>query len=107
LLTAAVEPVLAALRAKAPTPEAADVLRRERGYFATNAERMDYPTLRLDGLPLGSGAIESAAGHLVQRRMKRVGMRWSTTGGDAVLALRARLRSRRLLTLPIPRSAHP
>ena len=100
LATAGAEPILAALRAKAPTTEAAEVLRVERGYFAHNAERLAYPTLRLDGLPLGSGAIESAADHLVQRRMKRAGMRWSDAGGDALLALRARLRSRRPLTLP-------
>jgi hypothetical protein len=103
LMTAGVEPVLAAFRVKAPTPEAAEVLRLERGYFTTNAERMNYPALRLDGLPLGSGAIESAADHLVQRRMKRAGMRWSEAGGDAILAVRARLRSKRPLTLP---SAH-
>jgi hypothetical protein len=58
---------------------------------------MDYPSLRLDGLPIGSGAIESSADHVVQRRMKRPGMRWSDDGGDAILALRARLRSRRKL----------
>ena len=75
--------------------------RLERGYFAHNAERLDYPTLRLDGLPLGSGVIESAADHLVQRRMKRAGMRWSDAGGDALLALRARLRSRRPFILPV------
>lgn len=97
LLTEGVEPVVTALRAKAPTVDAAEVLRLERGYFTTNAERMNYPALRLDGLPLGSGAIESAADHLVQRRMKRAGMRWSEAGGDAMLALRARLRSRRPL----------
>jgi hypothetical protein len=100
LATVGVAPVLAALRAKAPTPEAAAVLRTERGYFATNAERMDYPGLRLDGLPLGSGAIESAADHLLQRRMKRAGMRWSDAGGDALLALLARLKSRRPLLAP-------
>ena len=49
------------------------------------------------GLPIGSGAIESAADHVVQRRMKRAGMRWSEAGGDAMLALRARQRSRRPL----------
>lgn len=97
LTTVGVTPVLAALRAKASTPEAAAVLRTERGYFTTNAERMDYPTLRLDGLPLGSGAIESAADHLLQRRMKRAGMRWSDHGGDAMLAVLARLKSRRPL----------
>ena len=81
------------------------MLRLERGSFTTTAERMHYPALRLDGLPLGSGAIESAADHLVPRRMKRAGIRWSEAGGDAILALRARLRSKRPLTLPTPRSA--
>ena len=104
-LTDGVAPVLTALRAKAPTADAAEVLRLERGDFATHAERMRYPALRLDGLPPGSDAIESAADHLVQRRMKRAGMRRSDTGGDAILALRARRRSRRPLTLPRPRSS--
>jgi hypothetical protein len=96
-------PVLAALRAaEPPTAEAAEKLRVERGYFAGNAERMAYPALLLDGLPIGSGAVESTADHLVQRRMKRAGMRWSDAGGDAMLALRARLRSGRPL---VPRAA--
>jgi hypothetical protein len=91
-------PVLAAFdRLTPPTPHAADVRRLERAYFASRVERMDYPSLRLDGLPIGSGAIESAADHVVQRRMKRAGMRWSDAGGDAILALRARHRSRRSL----------
>jgi hypothetical protein len=98
LLAQGVEPIVAALRGvKAPTAEAAKVVRTERGYFAKNAERMQYPTFRLDGLPIGSGAIESAADHLVQRRMKRAGMRWSVPGGQALLTLRAHLRSRRPL----------
>jgi hypothetical protein len=107
LLAQGVEPVLAALRGlTAPSAEAAEVVRVERGYFTKNAERMAYPTLRLDGLPLGSGGIESAADHLVQRRMKRAGMRWSDEGGRALLALRARLRSRRPIMVR-PVTAHP
>jgi hypothetical protein len=98
LLTLGPLPVLAAFDHLAPpTPKAAEVRRVERAYFASRVERMDYPSLRLDGLPLGSGAIESSADHVVQRRMKRAGMRWSEAGGDAILALRARLRSRRPL----------
>jgi hypothetical protein len=98
LLTLGPLPILAAFdRLTPPTPKAADVRRVERAYFASRVERMDYPALRLDGLPVGSGAIESAADHVVQRRMKRAGMRWSDTGGDAMLALRARQRSRRPL----------
>ena len=107
LLARGPEPVLAALRAaKASSPEGAEALRLERAYFAKNAERMAYPTLRMDGLPVGSGAVESAADHLVQRRMKRAGMRWSDGGGDALLALRARLRSGRPLSLTADRH-HP
>ena len=99
-------PILTALRAaKPPTSEAADVVRRERGYFAKNTERMAYPLFRLDGLPVGSGCIESAADHLVQRRMKRAGMRWSQPGGQAILTLRAHLRSGRPITRPRPKLA--
>jgi hypothetical protein len=98
LLTLGPRPILAAFdRLAPPTPKAAEIRRVERAYFASRVERMDYPSLRLDGLPIGSGAIESAANHVVQRRMKRAGMRWSETGGDAMLALRARQRSRRPL----------
>ena len=98
LLTLGPLPILAAFdRLAPPTPKAAEVRRVERAYFASRVDRMDYPSLRLDGLPIGSGAIESAADHVVQRRMKRAGMRWSDAGGEAMLALRARLRSRRSL----------
>src|SRR6266536_2773840 len=76
-----------------------DVLRVERGYFTTNAARMDYPTFRARGLPIGSGAVESAARHVVQVRMKRPGMRWSRNGGEALLALCAYRASNRPLTL--------
>jgi hypothetical protein len=85
-----IAPVRTALaRARAPTEAAAEVLRIERGYFATNAARMDYPTIRTVGLPIGSGAVESSARHVVQHRMKRAGQRWSDHGGRAMLALRA------------------
>jgi len=98
LATVGPAPVLAAFdRAKPPSPKAAELRRIERDYFAKRVEQMDYPTLRLDGLPIGSGPIESAVDHVIQRRMKRAGMRWSTAGGTAMLALRARLRSRRTL----------
>lgn len=81
-----VAPVLAALaQARAPTPEAHEVLRRERGYFRTNAARMNYPAFEAAGLPLGSGAVESSARHVVQQRLKRAGCRWSETGARGVL----------------------
>jgi hypothetical protein len=70
---------------------------RERGYFATNAARMAYPTFRAQGLPVGSGAIESTAGWLVQARLKHPGMRWKTPGAQTVAAVRAHLASGRPL----------
>jgi len=98
LLTAGPAPVLAALRqATAATPPAREILRRDRGSFRQHAARMAYPTLRLDGLPIGSGAIEAAAAHVVQQRLQRPGLRWSTAGARAVLTRRARDRSGRPL----------
>ncbi len=76
---------------------AAALLKRERGYFSTNAARMQYPLLRQRGLPIGSGAVEAAAKHLVQQRMKRTGSRWSDLGARAILDLRCHLLSGRSL----------
>src|SRR6266567_2670516 len=73
---------------QASTEEGRKVLATERGYFRANAQRIHYPTYRELGLPIGSGAVESAAKHLVQQRMKRAGMRWSDLGARAILHLR-------------------
>jgi hypothetical protein len=59
----------------------------------SNAARMAYPTFQAWGLPIGSGAVESAAKHLVQLRMKRPGARWSEPGAQGVLNVRCHLRS--------------
>jgi hypothetical protein len=85
-------PVQDALHAaKASTVAGAETLRVERGYFRTNAARMAYPDFRAQGLPIGSGAIESNAKRVVQQRMKRPGARWSPDGAQAVLNVRCQL----------------
>ena len=90
LLTQGSDAVLPQLTAPAGLlPEAAASLRTERGYFTTNQARMQYPRFRAAGLPIGSGAVESSAKHVVQQRLKRPGARWSDAGGRALLALRA------------------
>jgi hypothetical protein len=101
------QPLLRALRTAQPRQAAArELLRTERGYFRSNAARLEYPAFRQHGLPIGSGAVESAAGHLVQQRLKRTAaMRWSEDGGAALLALRAYTASGRPLSpLVHPRS---
>jgi hypothetical protein len=81
--------VRAALATLTPqTGAAREVVRRERAYFTTHTARMEYPTFRAAGLPIGSGAIESGAKHLVQLRLKRSGCRWSLEGAHRVLAVR-------------------
>lgn len=79
------------------TAEAATTLKRERGYFSSNAQRMQYPTFRNQHLPIGSGAVEGSAKNLVQHRMKRAGCRWSELGARAILDLRCHLLSGRSL----------
>lgn len=79
------------------TEEATKTLETERGYFRTNAGRMRYSSYRDQGLPVGSGVVESAAKHLVQQRMKRAGMRWSELGARAILHLRCALLNHDLL----------
>ena len=56
---------------------------------------LKYREARNQGLIIGSGAIESAIGHVFQQRMKRSGMRWSRDGADAMCALRCAYRSHR------------
>ncbi len=72
LWSAGAATVLARLRELVPpTDEARWVVATERGYFQSNRQRMRYPEFRAQGLPIGSGAVESAAKHLVQQRMQR------------------------------------
>ncbi len=82
----------------APLPEP---VRQAVGYLWHNRRRMDYAAYRQQGFPIGSGTVESAAKTLVQQRMKQAGMRWSRTGAQAMLALRARLLSDRWAEVPI------
>jgi hypothetical protein len=42
---------------------------------------MQYPAVHQQQLPIGTGAVEASAKHLVQRRMKLAGSRWSNLVG--------------------------
>jgi len=56
---------------------------------------MDYGKYRLMGLPLGSGAIESAIRRVVNLRMKSNGIFWRINRGEEMLMLRATVLSDR------------
>lgn len=62
------------------------VLRREKAYFENHLPRLCYPEAKRDGMPLGSGAMESACGQ-IQGRFKRTGQFWSKDGEKMLLAL--------------------
>jgi hypothetical protein len=51
--------------------------------------RLDYDSYRRRGLPLGSGAVESAIRRVVNLRLKGPGLMWLAENAEAALALRA------------------
>jgi hypothetical protein len=57
-------------------------------YFGSNQARMRYGTYRRLGYLIGSGPIESAHRHVIHKRMKLSGQRWTIQGAQAVANLR-------------------
>jgi hypothetical protein len=49
---------------------------------------MDYPRLRQQGLPIGSGVTEAACKTVFTQRLKHSGMRWQQESGQLIVDLR-------------------
>ena len=62
-----------------------ETVRRESEYFKDHREHMDYRTARREGVPIGSGAMESQCSQN-QNRFKRRGQFWSKAGFASFLA---------------------
>ena len=58
-------------------------------YLLTYAPYLKYNDYLAQGFPIATGVIEGACRHLVKDRMEVTGARWSLTGAEAVLRLRA------------------
>jgi hypothetical protein len=58
-------------------------------YLIKRRHYMRYGDALLRGLPIATGVIEGACRHLVRDRLDCCGARWSVTGAEAVLKLRA------------------
>ncbi len=58
-------------------------------YLLNNADYLRYDRYLAKGLPIATGVIEGACRHLVKDRMDVTGARWSLSGAEAVLRLRA------------------
>ena len=58
-------------------------------YLENNREHMRYDEYIAAGYPIGSGVAEGACRHLVKDRMEQSGMRWTLSGAQAMLHVRA------------------
>ena len=65
------------------------VLNTTIGYYRRNLPYMRYAQYLDRGWPISSGVVEGACGHLVKDRMEQSGMRWTKSGAQAILDLRA------------------
>jgi hypothetical protein len=94
LLSDDVGGVVSAIAAWEPgTDEGKKLKRTEWAYFAGNAERMRYGSYRKKGYQIASGVIESACKHVVASRLDQAGMHWRQETAEAVVSLRAAVRS--------------
>ena len=67
-------------------------------YYRNNAHRMHYKSYLTQGLMIGSGPVESAHRHVIQKRMKQAGQHWSIKGARHMATLRAAYRTAGALT---------
>jgi len=68
---------------------AARPVEKAASYLVKHTRLLHYDRALTDGLPIATGVIEGACRYLVQDRMGRTGARWSLTGAEAILRLRA------------------
>lgn len=80
-----------AARAKKLDDAACAAIDKTCAYLAdrTRTRLLGYADALRDGLPIATGVIEGACRYVVKDRMDRTGARWSLTGAEAVLRLRA------------------
>lgn len=71
-----------------------EALLAEAGYFEKNKHRMNYMEMREEGWVIGSGMVESG-GKQFKAHFSGSGMRWSRTGAEHLLPVRAAILSKR------------
>jgi len=83
--------VLRALSGRCEPPEVDDEhapVRTCHRYLSARADRLNYRQALAEGLPIGSGEIESAHRYVAQQRLKRPGAWWRVEHAEFMLALR-------------------
>jgi hypothetical protein len=69
-------------------PAAAVVRDEVLGYLEPRRDQLDYAIFRAQGLPIGSGAVESGCKTVVEARLKGAGRRWAPGSVNPLVALR-------------------
>ena len=67
-------------------PAVLEVIREQNAYFRSHAEHMDYAKNAAQGVPIGSGSVESLCSQF-QNRLKRTGQFWTKEGFAALLRI--------------------
>jgi hypothetical protein len=70
-------------------------VRTQRDYFSRNVKRLDYAAAKAAGLPMGSGAVESAIRRVINLRLKGTSIYWLKPSAEAMLMLRAYFKAER------------
>ena len=68
---------------------------KEKSYFLKNTQRLDYYNAKSNGLPLGSGSIESSIRRVVNLRMKGNSIFWKHQSANDMIFLRSFYKSGR------------
>jgi hypothetical protein len=92
LFSGCIDSVLYSIRQLAKGRRAKDVL-SHKNYFDHNRHRMQYSTFKRQGLPRGSGIVESAIRRVINLRIKSPGKFWIEENAEAALHLRSYLKA--------------
>lgn len=74
-----------------------EVLQSNIEYFEKNKDKMRYDEYRKEGLPIGSGNVESACKHVIGGRLKGAGMAWVEPRSNWMLQIRCSLKNKNFL----------
>jgi hypothetical protein len=75
-------------------PQKSATILQQTKYFQNNLKRMNYLEMRMEGYPIGSGMVESAAKQF-KGRFCGAGMRWSRDGAERLIPVRSAILSKR------------
>lgn len=82
------EPAASVGSRRRDTVESVTPVRDCERYLRVRREQLDYAGALAEGLPIGSGLIESGHRHVVQARLKKAGAWWYQQHAQSMLALR-------------------